>query len=670
MVYRRLFIIALLLLSSQHLYGQNEIVLSNFEDPGFMSKWDGLVPFRQSASHSSSGQYGMAFDIPRWDEEGGADPRPRVRLPFANGKGFPSKDWSIYGAIAIDVWLDGADSGGFGIKILDGTGASSWTTWIDVKPGRLYQAVLTMEEASGDVDITDVQAIVLYALRPKHPYTITVDRLRWLPKEPIPVAVLELAYPNYRNWIFPQARSLEVAARMNAQEYGYRLTELQMELSWQAGSMSRKITLPVQVKEARYAITLAESQPRDLTFKAQVVRKSAKTVLLSREWHLEKLEATDVAKLPVYIDRDNNTIVDGKPFFPLGFYASSAETQINEIADSPYNTLLIYSTNHMPKAQMITLLDKLVEKKLKLIYCMNDVYPRATYLEKTGWEGLFGNEAISQAVVEAYRNHPAILAWYLNDELPREQLPELEDYYRRVRELDPGHPTLITLCQKKDFSWLWKTTDILSGDPYPIPQGTVTEVVQAMKKAKQASMGSQAVWLVPQSFAWYQHDPQKTDRSRIPSQKDLDTGRAPNYAEGRCMTYLGLVHGAKGLIYWCYYNMRVLPQYQEMWTWMKSIGEEVKELSSTLLTAQDLGAVSLSPEIKDVYTMLRKEGDSFTLLAVYAGAEKCEPTFQVNVPAHTTIQVKFENRSLASVKNSFSDRFEPLAVHVYRWQSN
>lgn len=665
---RCLFLVFILL--AVPLFAQNEILITDFEDPGFLANWDGLVPFRQTDAHASSGRFGMAFDIPRWDEENGADPRPRVRLPFANGKGFPARDWSDYGAVAVDVWLDGAEEGGFGIKLVDGSGASSWTTWIDVKPGRLHQAVLTMEEASGDVDITDVEAVVLYALRPKHGYILTVDRLRWLPKGPVPVAVLELAYPNYRNWILPEARGLEVVAHINAKEYGYQLSELQMELSWQAGAISRKTDLPIQAQEARYGIALDEGTFKSVTLSARLLRRSSKAVLQSKEWHLEKLSTTDVARLPVYIDQNNNTIVDGKPFFPLGFYASSTETQINEIADSPYNTLLFYGTNHIPKNRMTALLDTLVSKKLKLIYCMNDVYPRATYLEKKDWEGIIGNEAISKAVVEAYRDHPAILAWYLNDELPREQQAELEDYYRRVRELDPGHPTLITLCQKKDFAWLWKTTDILSGDPYPIPQGNVIEVVQAMKKAKQASMGTQAVWLVPQSFAWYQHNPPNSDRGRIPSQKDLESGRAPNQAEGRCMTYLGLVQGAKGLIYWCYYNMRVLPQYEEMWRWMKAIGAEVKELSPTLLTAQDLGAVALDREIKDFYTMLRKEGDTCTLLAVNAGAATCEPVFKLQVAAQTSIEVKFENRNITSGKNRFRDGFEPLAVHVYRWRSD
>ncbi len=648
---------------------QNETVIADFEDAASLSLWGGITPFKQSTAHASSGTHAMAVEIAKWNEEKDEDPRPRVRLPFADGKGYPTKDWSGYGSVAVDLWVDGAEMGGFGIKLEDSTGATSWTTWVDVKPGRMFEAALSMEEASGDIDITDVQAVVLYALRPPYAFTITVDRLRLLPGKPVPAAELEMTYPNYRDYIFPDADTVEVGARVHAKEYGYAPKELQVSLSLTAPGFARKTLQPVRGAEGRYAIDTKGCPEGAVTLEAQVIRKRTKAVLQSRQWTVKKISAAEVKALPVYIDRNNNTIVDGKPFFPMGFFMGASESQIDEVANSPFNTLLIYGTNRIAKDKMTALMDKIQEKNLKLVYCMNDVYPRATYLEKDGWEGIKGNGDISRAVVESYRNHPALLAWYLNDEIPREQQPELLDYYRRVREGDPAHPTLITLCQKKDFAWLWQTTDILSGDPYPIPRGTVTEVAWAMEKSKAPSMGSQPIWLVPQAFAWYQHDAKNTDRARTPSQKDLDTGRAPTYEEGRCMTYIGLTHGAKGLIYWCYYNMRVLPQYEEMWTWMKSIGQEVKDLSPMLLTAQDLGAVSVSPESKDIHTLLKRDGNTYCLMAVNAGSSACTPTLHPPISATTPVEVRSENRKVEAQKNGITDTFAPLAVHVYQWEA-
>ncbi len=60
------------------------------------------------------------------------------------------------------------------------------------------------------------------------------------------------------------------------------------------------------------------------------------------------------------------------------------------------------------------------------------------------------------------------------------------------------------------------------------------------------------------------------------------------------MTYLALTHGAKGLIYWCYYNLRMLPQYQEMWNGMKKIGAEVRILEPALLSPEDIGPAKVT----------------------------------------------------------------------------
>ncbi len=642
-------------------------LLADFETAESLALWEGLAPFRQTDAHASSGMHAMAVEIPKWNEEKGEDPRPRVRLAHAGGKGYPEKDWSKYEAVAIDIWVDGAEMGGFGLKLEDSSGLSSWTTWIDAKPGRIHEAVLPMEEAAGDIDITDVQAVVLYALRPPYPFTITVDRLRLLPRKPVPAADFVLRYPNYRNMILSGESTVEAGLRVNADAYGYRLNELRVRLTLEGPGFLRTASLPVRETQGGYGISCANAPEGPLSLRAEVIRKRNQAVLGREQWELRRLSPAELATMPVYIDRRNNTIVDGKPFFPLGFFTNSQPSHIEEIADSPFNTVLMYGTNHIPKAQMLPMMDSIHAKNLKLIYCMNDAYPRATYHAEKGWEGIMGNEGISNAVVDTYKSHPAVLSWYLNDELPREQQSELLDYYRRVRDRDPGHPTLITLCQKKDFSWLWQTTDILSGDPYPIPRGTVSEAASAMLKAKEPSMGAQPVWMVPQAFAWYQHDPKNTDRARIPSAKDLETGRAPTYEEGRCMSYLGLVHGAKGLIYWCYYNMRVLPQYEDMWAWMKSIGHEIRELEPVLLEADDLGPVSMSPNSDDIHSLLKRSGNTFTLLAVNTASESRDARFQVPVSASAQVEVQFENRAVSARKGEFGDRFAPLAVHVYRW---
>jgi hypothetical protein len=185
-----------------------------------------------------------------------------------------------------------------------------------------------------------------------------------------------------------------------------------------------------------------------------------------------------------------------------------------------------------------------------------------------------------------------------------------------------------------------------------------------MEAANEATRDHMPTWLVPQAFAWYQHHPVGSDRARLPSEEDLRTGRAPTYEEGRCMTYLALVHGAKGLVYWCYYNLRMLPQYEEMWGWMKRIAAEVKELSPVLLSPDDLGAARLSPANDAIHTKLRRYEGREVLIAVNSGQDPCEVTFESKRKLPAQVKVMFEDQTLPASGRRLKLTFKPLEVHV------
>jgi len=131
------------------------------------------------------------------------------------------------------------------------------------------------------------------------------------------------------------------------------------------------------------------------------------------------------------------------------------------------------------------------------------------------------------------------------------------------------------------------------------------------------------------------------------------------------MTYLALTHGAKGLVYWCYYNMRVLPQYEEMWAWMKDIGEEVKTLSPVLLSPDDLGTVAYTPCEASIHTKLKRHDGRAYLMSVNSDKTPCHITFDLGQRLPENITVMFEDRDIATQDTQLSDDFAPLEVHVY-----
>lgn len=628
-------------------------------DAAAAARWTGLP----CTAVTVDGRPALRFGMPKY--AAGANEWPAVYLAYAEGAGYAARDWSHYGKVAIAVWVDGDKPQDLALELRDTVGKNGFAVHNPILPGRANRIELPLADIAGEVDLERIEQIVLFSTRPAEAYTVTVADLQLLPGERPPLAEFDLAYPNYRGLVFPALDRVRLTATVQAAEYEVRPEELELSVSCSGGGQTATVRQRFGGTAVGVSCSTAALPPGPLALTAAVLGPEA-AVLSEQRWTLRKLTPGEAQGLRVLIDEHNVTRVDGKPFFPLGWYGNGKAEQALEVADSPFNCLLDYGTNRKPRQEMLAYLDLLQEKGIKLIYCLNDVYPTATYYDGRDWDGVTGNDAIAAAVVQAYRGHPALLAWYLNDELPRRLAPDLGGYYQRVRAADPDHPCYIVLCNMAELGYFVDTMDVLGVDPYPIPQSPVTRVSEWMDKADQAVRGHKPVWLVPQAFAWYQHRPKGSDRARIPSAEDLRTGRAPTYEESRCMTYLALAHGAKGLIYWCYYNLRMLPQYPEMWNGMKRIGAEVRTLEPALLSPEDIGPAKVTPATAPVHTRIKRQAGKDFLLAVNAGSEPCEVTLDLGHAVKGPADVLFEERQVALEGSALRDHFEPLAVHVYR----
>ncbi len=367
------------------------------------------------------------------------------------------------------------------------------------------------------------------------------------------------------------------------------------------------------------------------------------------------------------IDEHNRLIVDGEPFFPLGFYGGRSLEHLRAMANSPFNCVLDYGMTAQDVETTRKYLDEAHRLGMKIIFCINDVYPGAKYRKKLGdW---VGNDAILEGVVTTFRNHPALIAWYNNDELAFEKKEEIEGYYRRIKKLDPNHPQLMVHYRAGSYRTFLNAYDAVGVDVYPIPKSPVTDLSDRIDIAWKEIEGKKPVWAVPQTFAWYQHrkpeDPTDTlGRRRLPMPNEWTNGRAPTYDETRAMTYLALVHRAKGIIYWCYYNMSYLPDFVERWHFMKRIGAEVKELFPVVLSSEEMAA-SVEPENEAIHCLIKVADGRRYLLAVNGSRSPHRPSFRLPAGVSGPVKVKFEDRAIPVKEGLLTDFFAPLAAHVY-----
>ena len=355
----------------------------------------------------------------------------------------------------------------------------------------------------------------------------------------------------------------------------------------------------------------------------------------------------------VYVDRLRRTIVDGKPFFPLGFYLGDIqEADIQVLAQAGFNCVMPYAFSGMGldrAAQQLALAER---HGLRVIYSVKDLYPGTKHFPKQSLDGRADADAMVAAAVERFRSHPNVLGWYVNDELPATMRETLEARQRLMRRLDPDHPTWAVLFQVGELSEYRHTCDILGSDPYPVPDKPVTMAGDWARLTRDATGGAAAVWQVPQAFAW-------TNYGR--KSKDPGRDRAPTLGEVRTMTYLALVGGASGLIYYSFYDLRKDPLgFEARWKDLARVGREVQALMPALLAAD-----APPPQVTVSGPRWAARRDGRRVWVLVTNPEARAVAMRLAVPTGVSEVRTLEGRAAAVRDAAVAEDLPPLACETF-----
>jgi len=293
--------------------------------------------------------------------------------------------------------------------------------------------------------------------------------------------------------------------------------------------------------------------------------------------------------------------VDGRKFFPLGLYDHSGDPRVGPeypdfpqlvklLADSPFNCLMPYGiypykemgfgmrgTGRKGVDAIRSAMDEFAAHGLKVIFPLKDFRGA-----NAKWWGIQGEQNIIPAAVNRFKNHPALLAWYMADETPPKEREKQNERRAWVNRLDPNHPTWAVFC---DFSantdFYAESADVYGIDPYPIgrtPDGSQEEVVRGCDAAEHAFAhdGEIALWGVPQIFAWATyHQPADLAKEPYPTEKEM-----------RAMPLMLLIRGAKGIVMYSFMDLFAGPdrnQFEHRWPEVCRVAELVKQLEGCVL---------------------------------------------------------------------------------------
>jgi len=380
----------------------------------------------------------------------------------------------------------------------------------------------------------------------------------------------------------------------------------------------------------------------------------------------------------VVIDQDNNFILNGRPFFPLGMNPGPEPTLLwrddtSGFAELARGGINFFRTCHhsstwtaADEAEFVAQMDQAEIYGLYGYVSLRDLtVPLPTYPNR---------EIDLRRVISTYKNR-AVLFWKSADEpcWGGVSIPGLVTGYQIIKELDPDHPVLMNHAPRNTIEELRAycvACDATGADIYPVsvpmgknshlPNKEISVVGDYTKRMIEVVYGQKPIVMVLQ-ITW---------SGVLPPNNVLVR---PTFYQQRYMTYQAIICGAKGLA-WFGSNLALSAEdapYGWNWTYwvdvMKPLLEEIKAGSelNRVITAPSHDLMLGVAGAGDVEYLARELDGRVYLLASKRESPTATVTF-ANLPASGKAEALFENRTIDIVNGTLTDSFAPNAVHVYR----
>ena len=468
--------------------------------------------------------------------------------------------------------------------------------------------------------------------------------------------------PNYRGFVIPPINApfeAEISLR-RVGVWGTRQATVRSELRNSRGRVMAKAELVFAPKESVKNLQLRA--PKDLPLGEYrwwfgLFNVTGKTLIDEGEYGVHAS-----ASMPsVHFDERGRTIVDGAPFFPLGVYVGTTEdVHLKRIAASGFNTVLSYGhglgEGSGPDQTTQAFFDRAHANNLRVFYHTLNFYEGFGSFINTGHPS--GLDA-ARDFISRVRDHPALLAYYIMDEPPRSIGPKLQDMYNLIAEIDINHP-----CYQVHFlggqtdranisrilEFFHDSLDVIGVDPYVIPCAPLELVSSWTEGALDSARRSKPAWVVPQlhDLSIYFGDPILKPEVCLEQKY-----REPTFAEKRCMAYLALIAGARGLVFYSYFDLFRTTNYTELpetdpivqrrFEEFKQLGQELRFITPPLLRWETI-TPAFAPATTPVRHLSMKLGKSLYFLL--ANPTRQAKTVRVTLPPGNWKEVKFRHGGL------------------------
>ena len=399
--------------------------------------------------------------------------------------------------------------------------------------------------------------------------------------------------------------------------------------------------------------------------KIKILDTERKLILEENEFPLTVGTTNHKMSSYCHFDSKKRAIVNGKKFLPIGVFCSiKKRSELQLLKKIGFNSLLIYNSVSMGFSKSpicyrraMEVFDFCKNNKLKIIFSIKNFYAGAGRRAITSLYGDKGTDKIVRRIVSLFKNHPALLAWYICDELPNQMIPELIKRRQLLNKLDPNHPVW-SLCSlgysTKSLRIYGPASDVIGSDAYPIAAGnSIESMVPKLEEGVQTGL--------PHWFTLQMHN----KRRYCSKTSKAAQYRFPSENEFRSMILLAAGYGVNGYFFYNYMPLCYPDTYKDgnSQANLKTVKKGItllNKLKPFLLSDKKLKKVPLKilkGKVKAWQLTDNNENTKIIIVALGPGEAEAElpTTFNKNYHSEYGLCVKKKGKWIFKTKNIDSD---------------
>ncbi len=329
----------------------------------------------------------------------------------------------------------------------------------------------------------------------------------------------------------------------------------------------------------------------------------------------------------VFVNERGQTLIDGKPFMPLGFYSDLAklskytkeevEYHLKRIHEAGFNFLIDYQTYTLKRKEDRDFFYGLCEKYS--IKVLADDF--AGYQQKPDKLHEIAPQALELA------KYPAVLGWYIMDEASEDKIPVLEKIRRALNAVTPGH--IVHACNIMSPPPYLPVSDVQGGDNYPISERKDCCLEGADDYMRRAgACRPAAAWHAPQAVNWANY----RRGARDDKETYLKSGREPEENEMLSVALAYAANGINGFVFYSYFDIYRGPfpeWYEKRWEKVKKVGAVMKDLEPFITSGRKILEIGRTDKKGRSRVVAMTDGKGDVRVIVYGLSQDNECAFRL-----------------------------------------